>query len=485
MSGLLRDSAGYLAIRAVNGIIAIATLTAFTHVLNSAQYGKYALIVATIGFSSTLGFQWLAVSLGRFLVGERENPAALLQAADSLFLVVSTVGIVVAALVSIVCHFQGREIIGVAVLVLIGAIGMGRHSLNVQIANTQRRPTMYGLLSAIRGVTTLIAGVTLVIAGFGYLGAVAGLVLGAVTTGVVARVLLRPKNARYAVSLQQETRTELLRYGIPLSLTYLSVTVIDLSDRFLISWFLGASAVAGYAASYDLVQQVVGALLNVAFLAGFPRATAAWEAGDRRLATETLRGMARFILFFGGLTSVMFVGLAPSICRVVFGVGMRASAARVMPIIACALLLAGYRSYFLDAILQLARNVRGQVKIMFVVASTNVLFNLVMIPRFGTVGAAWGALVAVLIGVLLTTLIGRRTLRIGGVSKDLIKTVAISGTLAYGLSFIRSPAGLIQSALVVVVAMIGFLVAALAINLCEIRPALRKWWRNAFKDWPA
>jgi O-antigen/teichoic acid export membrane protein len=63
----------YAVARGINGIMAFATVVVFTRLLGQEGYGEYALMMSFVGCFSAFFFQWIAVSCGRFLPGEK-NP---------------------------------------------------------------------------------------------------------------------------------------------------------------------------------------------------------------------------------------------------------------------------------------------------------------------------------------------------------------------------------------------------------------------------
>lgn len=63
---LISDSFLYFTVHSGNGVLAIATLTIFSHQLSPAEYGFYALGLAIASLVSGVLYQWLNVAVGRF-----------------------------------------------------------------------------------------------------------------------------------------------------------------------------------------------------------------------------------------------------------------------------------------------------------------------------------------------------------------------------------------------------------------------------------
>jgi O-antigen/teichoic acid export membrane protein len=74
---LLSHAAIYLVARGLPGIIAFLAIPLFTRLLDPADYGRYALVLATASLINALLFQWLRLSLLRYLPAYQDRPAVL------------------------------------------------------------------------------------------------------------------------------------------------------------------------------------------------------------------------------------------------------------------------------------------------------------------------------------------------------------------------------------------------------------------------
>src|SRR5687768_1010555 len=64
---VLSHAAIYLVARGVPGVVAFLAIPLFTRLLDPAAYGRYALVIATVATLNALLFQWLRLSLSRYL----------------------------------------------------------------------------------------------------------------------------------------------------------------------------------------------------------------------------------------------------------------------------------------------------------------------------------------------------------------------------------------------------------------------------------
>ncbi len=400
---MVRHTTLYFGVRAVNGVLGLATLSFLTQWLSPVDYGRYALGASAVAVGASILFQWLNVSVSRFHGrGEDADVRLLSEAARMFALITAAVALVTAAIVFVRGDLLpvGR---GFAVAVALGCCAMGLHNLHLQIVNSRHQPLRYGLITSTRAAVALLGATLALHLGWGVTGTLSALAAGCiVAVGLFgARWPLRivPENAAL--------RRELVSYGLPLSATYLATMLIDASDRFLIGSLLGVASVAPYAASYDLTQQTVGVVLNVFFLSLYPRITRAWESEGEDGARRELAPLARCIALAAPFVVGVLAAFAAPIARLLLGAPVRDQAAQLMPLIALAIALGGVKSYLLDIPLMLQRRVRAHLVVTFLMAGANIVLNLLLLPTLGIIGSALAAVGSFGLGAGIIWWLGR------------------------------------------------------------------------------
>src|SRR5690348_6458441 len=92
---VLSHAAIYLVARGLPGIIAFLAIPLFSRLLEPADYGRNALVVATVGLLGALLFQWVRLSLVRFLPAYSADPARLKSTlVTTTALLVAAVGVI-------------------------------------------------------------------------------------------------------------------------------------------------------------------------------------------------------------------------------------------------------------------------------------------------------------------------------------------------------------------------------------------------------
>jgi peptidoglycan biosynthesis protein MviN/MurJ (putative lipid II flippase) len=162
--------------------------------------------------------------------------------------------------------------------------------------------------------------------------------------------------------------------------------------------------------------------------------------------------------------------LTPQIAAVMVGEEFRTMTNRLLPWIALGAAASGIKAFHFDLAFHLGRDSRGLVICSSVAAATNVGFNLALIPRFGIVGAAYATVLAYLLGLFLSSWLGRRAFSMppswpiwlcaGSVALAVAVGAAVGGMLSSG--FVGILAGIALGA-------VFGAIAAFVVNLSGIR----------------
>ena len=479
---MVAHSAAYFAVRLVNGVLALTATSVLTRLLDAEQYGVYALGMAAVSASAAILFQWLNAAVARFHAAFGPATDELVTEAHRLFLGTTAVALLGAVCVAVARPFDG--ISPTMTLIITGAaVLLGLQELHLQISNARGQALRYGFITMSRGAASLLLAIALIQVGIGPAGPL-------VAVGAASVLAVGLFGARWKWRVSQKAadlRCQLLSYGAPIALTAVVTMILGVSDRFLVGFWHGTSAVAGYAAAYDLAQQSVGVVLSVFMMASYPRITAAWEAGGTPAAADAMEPLARALFLSAPLIVGAFVGLAPEIARILLGAGLRHDAAVGMPWIAFAIGAGCFKTYLFDIALNLSKSTGTLFAIASAMAVSNVALNLLLIPRLGLLGAAISSVVAFTGGALLSWWKGHRV----GVYPPLLRELVKAGTALLGMVAVMRwigpgvPFGSVIDDLIGAILKLGvglgvFCAIAWLSDLSLVRTRLHGAWRESF-----
>lgn len=319
-----------------------------------------------------------------------------------------------------------------------------------------------------RSAGTLVLGTALILWGLGAYGPLLGMGLGLLLGGVLLAGDWR--GVRPARPNPPMLRT-LLAYGLPLTGTFALDALIETGGRFMVAHFHGEAGVGVYAAGYDLIQNAITLLLFVVNLAAFPLVVRALEGQGVQAARERLGHNGLLILGLGLPAAAGIALLAPNITQTVLGVRY-AEAQAILPVVAAAMLVAGFKRFHLDLAYQLGQRTYLQLYNVAAAALTSLLLGWWLIPGLGVVGAAWAVLGGYLAGAVVSAALGRLAFAVSLPLLDSLKLLAATGFMSAALWVGRQPVGMLELLVQIGVGVCAYLLACYALDVAELRSRL-------------
>lgn len=470
---ILSHTAIYLVARGVPGIMAFLAIPLFTTLLKPAVYGRYALVITTAGLLNALLFQWIRLSLVRYLPAHQEDPSRLKSTMlTCTCAIILALGIVAGILTLLPIHSEWRPV-ALPCWIMLSVQAM--FELCCENVRAMMRPWSFMWLQLARATGNVVLGMILVLLGAGWWGPLAGLTAGM----LIATVFAYHRDwAGIRWSLDWEILRKVAHYGVPLSLTVALANVIGSSDRYLIAGLMGTAAAGDYSAAVDFTTQTLTLVMMVVNLAMFPLAVRAFEQHGREAAQDQMRSNASLLLAMGVPCVVGMMLLAPGIANTFLGKEFRLTAAGIIPLIALGAFLAGFKAYHFDAAFQFAHRTIYQVWIVLFVAIVNFALNWIAIPRYGINGAAGASVLAYMISIGLTAWLGRRHFILPfpvRACTQVLLAGALMGLMLYPLRLFRSP-GAVVGEIVAGAMLYGFIL--IASNFLGLRKQVIQRWRS-------
>ena len=467
---MLRQALSYVVARGGPSLLAFATIPLFTRLLTPAEFGQYALVLSWAGLANALVFQWMRLGVLRFYAEHAEAPGMLLRTALVAFGVLCGVGVVVAVGATLLMPQEVPPALAALTLAMIASLAW--FELNQQLLAARLEVSRYGVLAFAKAFLFLGIGWAIVRAGGGGYGLVCALVLSMLVSSFAL-------TTRLWWSLRGnfdfgKLRT-LVSYGAPLTLTVGLMVVTGYSDRLLIGQVLGGQAAGIYAAAYDLTDQSIAVLMGVVNLAVFPMAIRALHEQGVESARRLLREGASVLLLVALPATVGLVLLAPEVSGALLGREFSAGGRAIMPWVAVGSLVAGLRAYHFDLVFQLTQRTRLQVWIALASAVSNVGLNILLLPRFGVIAAAYTTLISYGVSLGMSVVLGWSFWAGEGpfVTRDAIRIVVgctVMGVALWGLPPMQP--GWVALVAKSAVAVVSYGVAVVALDVYGIRMRL-------------
>ncbi|MDQ7990091.1 MAG: polysaccharide biosynthesis C-terminal domain-containing protein [Candidatus Dactylopiibacterium sp.] len=400
-----RASLLYLGARVFSGILSVATISLFARGIGPQGYAWLTLVTAGSSLLSAVLMQPVNQGLARFL--PREGFANLLPTLVRLVAMASLPLLMLALLLE--WWRPGGLPAGVATGVWALQMAQGLFDIAAQHANSTLQARRYALLYAGKAVFVLGLGALILRVDARADGMLAAMIGGFLLAACGAGWPTWREAWRGA--WQPGLLRALRAYVLPLTGTLFLGAMLIWSDRILLAALSTPAQTGGFAAASDLVLQGLVLMSSAFFLAWYPRMVI---AAEQRNAGELERLLERYLLLTLALLLPAALGYAVvrhNLVAVLLGQAYAEVSTAVMPWLALSALLAGLRTYLFDIALHLGARMAAQLRNQLICAGCAMALNLILIPRFGAMGAALAAVATQALGCLLSLWAGRGILR--------------------------------------------------------------------------
>ena len=296
------------------------------------------------------------------------------------------------------------------------------------------RALTFSMLSISNLLITL--GATIVLLGVMHMGIAGSLIATGMGYSVVIVIMLPLILIRAGIHLRIDIARGLLSFGLPNVTNFVSVWILQLSDRYLLSHLGSLSQTASYAVAYSL-----GGVLSAVVIAPF---TLAWPTTMYSIAKKD-NAPQHFQLVFRWFSMVLLfaafgLSFVSTVMLDLLFPPTYLSAAPIIPIIAASIMFFGVYNIFTTGV-SIRRKTWFAVAFTTTSALINIVLNLVLIPLYGSIGAALSTLIAYAILALMAYIVNQRLYPIPFEIGRFAIALLIGGVLYVGANFLGQSQG--------------------------------------------
>ncbi|MEZ9747037.1 lipopolysaccharide biosynthesis protein, partial [Vibrio splendidus] len=197
-------------------------------------------------------------------------------------------------------------------------------------------------------------------------------------------------------------------FGVPFTLTALVDFVINLSDRFIISRYLGYSDLGLYSLSYDITFQSLTLLMVVINLATYPHIVKSYEDHGINKATENISDTFKIVYTICCLILMLSFSFSNDISKLIFDGSSSELVSDIIRIISLASVCYFIRNFCFDVLFHLEKRTKFIFLNVLSGAIINVIINLLFIKDFGLVVAAYSTLISFFVCMIISVYYSRK-----------------------------------------------------------------------------
>jgi O-antigen/teichoic acid export membrane protein len=364
--------------------------------LGGEYFGTYVLCInfaSLFGVLAGLGMRQIVL---RHIIHHPDQAPRTVGSAVMAHFAQAAVTVLVVVIVAKLFGYEGRKFYGIVIMSLAVAF-MAFESLFYAVLEAYEKMDIEAWFIILRQAVWITLAIIAVLTDEGYLVLLTALLATAVFITMITGFVVRSKFCAFPFRLHGSTTWELLRAGLPLAGAAILVDIYLKIDMVMIDQMIDDRAVGLYGASYRLVHSLLF-LSGTFFTVVYPIFSRLYRDDREKLGHAYERSL-KIISVALVPAAAGTAALAPQIMRVLYG-GEFIGGAQALAIAVWGVAIYGLAVVMGRVLLSL-----HQQKVIFYVSFTsvitNIILNLVLIPRMGIEGAALASVITVGVVALL------------------------------------------------------------------------------------
>ncbi|MBA4370540.1 MAG: hypothetical protein C0418_03050 [Coriobacteriaceae bacterium] len=489
LRGAGKDALTYFPVRLVPALTSLVTVPVFTRMIGPEAMGAYNIVMPATSLAATVSTAWISNAAVRFYwpyekQGRQDDytATALWSTAASVLAVSALFGLGTLAL-------RGRMPDAVVALVPVALAALCVNyfvTVCQQMLRAANRSRDFAMVAVSANLLITAFAVAFVAAPqfrWGAFGIMAGTVAGNLLILPFALRRVASEGSLSPVHVRRDVLGEFVRYGLPMVPAAVSSWMLVLSDRYVLGAYSGLAIAGLYAVAYSLGDKIMQLVQMPLLTTMGPVMIQTWEKDGQRLAQQVQTQFTRYFLM-AQLPVVFGLAAAARPFMEVFTGDRYHEAWPVLPVVAAGVMLYGLTQVAGNGI-ALHKKTTITMTNTLAAAVLNIGLNIVLIPRFGYMAAAWDTVAAYLFLLALTWARSRPYLAWeipwADVARVLAAALGMYAAVHFTLGRLDASAWLLLAEAAAGLAVYALLLLAVGALRADERDFLRDAVRSAFR----
>ncbi len=465
---LMKQSGQYLMGNIAAYLAGFISLPILTRLLSVDSFGLLSLIISTLFILVAISKYGLQHAGVRFYEEYRKDESRLPEFYSTLFwgsltLAVLTSGLL-AILWEIAARFDQSLYRGWLVWIIAGLVVMDIMIIRItNFMQIEQRVNHYNLIIIIKRYGNLFLGIPFLI----FVSQTAdwflfGMLLSAVSAFLIGTFLFVARERIAPRHFSGKFLRESLRFGVPLQFMEISNLLIKFSDRYLLQFMIGLSAVGIYALGNSLSMYVMEMLFMPVTYAVFPLLMKTYHQKGLAEAEGFISTVANYLVLLAIPIVVGFSVIREDVV-VTLASEKFLDSSTIIPLMVSGTILWGFCQLF-GAGLHVAKQTGTFAKVVFAGALINIFLNLLLIPKYSYFGAALTTLITYSILLVLIARVSFKHLRIRIQLRKIIYALLCAGAMVPFILMVHIEPLLLQLAVKIAVGAVIYFSCLLLID---------------------
>ena len=423
----------YLFSKIFAALFQLLSIYLFTRIFSTKVYGDFILFSSYVMFICSFIFWWHRLSVYRYYHKFKKRYSTFIKTSYFSFYALCIFLIVIYLFLNIFSSAGFLKISDIFLLSILASTFRSIFDLNQNLLNINRDDTFFGLNVIVRPL--LFLSVCLFVHKF-FPYSQHALLIGFISSFAISSIYSSYYIQRNTGdgSFDKNIIKKFISYGFPLTGLFLFDYILTSSDRIIIGYFFDSKMVGIYGANYDFIKQIILFLVIVQGLIIYPEINRTYEKGNQ-IELRNLMSLNLNLLIVIILPLSIFVAFFNEFITSIFiGDNFNYPSSLLIPSFSFIFFFWGLKIYHFDYVFFLKEKTRLSMKILFFGSLVNICLNIVFIPRYELIGAAFSTLLAYLICLALSYYKGRE-LMIISINKPILLKALLFVSISIIITF--------------------------------------------------
>lgn len=431
---MARDTIIYMLAKGIEGVVGVLTISAMSYIYLPEQIGKYSAINIAITTLAMVSTNWITHAMLRY-VNKYKIENNLNKFYSSIFISWFKINffIVVLSSLLILLVSGNRSITGNYPISLLGvSLGMyctyNTSQLTIALLAGVQKSKLNLMLSIINSIGKFVS---IIVLNKLFEPRIEWIFLSYIVFDfVVCAIGLSKLNIYSYISKKdydKEVLSVLKAYGFPLMGNMIATSILNKSDIYIITSFLGENKAGIYQTNYSIIASAFILLATGAMRGSYPTILKTWSEGNLKEAEGLLRNATRTYLLIS-IPAVVGVGCISDILAQVLFDELYWEGHHIMTSVALGMMMLGLTEYAIKS-WELNAQTKEIFKRSLVSGLFNIFLNLVFIKKYGYEFAGLSTFLAFLLYFILANLGTRKSDLRFSVDKNSLLKIMLSALI--------------------------------------------------------
>lgn len=397
-----------------------------TNNLTPSDYGVYSLTLVVSTSLTTVVYQWLNISVVRFLNDVNGNKIELVNTVFYTYCALSLCVMVISYSVFAI-YGDGYKNIMWSFLGLV-TVSNAWFLMNQALLNAQMMAAKYNIMLSVKSAFFALGIFLTIYAQLEFEYIFIFLIFSFIMAGgkgIFSGFSLKLKGFdRKCIKL-------MFSYGAPLTLTFLMTMLLNLISRLYLNEIMGAEAVGIYSISYDITLYIIITVCGALHLAGFPIILKAYNEDGIYGAQKKLKFSFGIVIAISMPLVIGLILIKNEVVLLFLGDDYRNDAKVLIPILAIGFWFNVLKSYYFDYAFQLAKETKKQTISALIAVFSLLIMCPFFIREYKLVGAAYSTSLSLFVYLVACVYLGRKVFKMPEISFVKCFQVVFSVTLMW------------------------------------------------------